>query len=197
MKIDRPKLIKHLEMGLGACEGAGVDMVTIMKSDAKTALALLKTEETPHKIDLNDEMKTYLGSMTAEERLDYIRSLTFDWDGFGTADNLGHLLNEVYTYAAYPTKETLCTKYKKKPVEIEAVRFYGDFGEGRLVPDWLDKALLDKIVVCNKFGDCYIHTLEGEMKVSLGDYIIRGVQGELYPCKPDIFKQTYDKVLNG
>ena len=37
-----------------------------------------------------------------------------------------------------------------------------------------------------------IHTLEGEMKVSRGDYVIRGVQGEFYPCKPDIFEATYD-----
>lgn len=45
------------------------------------------------------------------------------------------------------------------------------------------------------FGDCpelYLITLEGEMHVSEGDYVIKGVQGEFYPCKPDIFKQTYD-----
>lgn len=195
MKINRQKLIKHLEMGLGACEGAGIDMVTIMKSDAKTALALLKTEETPHKIDMTDDMKEYLGKMTGEERLDFIRSLTFDWDGFGTADNLGHLINEIYTYAAYPTKETLSTRYKKKPVEIDAIKFFGDFGEHRIIPDWLQDALNNKTVECDEFGNCVIHTLEGEMKVSINDFIIRGVQGELYPCKPDIFEQTYDKVI--
>ena len=39
-----------------------------------------------------------------------------------------------------------------------------------------------------------IHTLEGDMRVSSGDWIIRGVQGEFYPCKPDIFKATYEEV---
>lgn len=42
--------------------------------------------------------------------------------------------------------------------------------------------------------DIYIHTLEGTMKANLHDWIIRGVQGEFYPCKPDIFKSTYELV---
>lgn len=41
-----------------------------------------------------------------------------------------------------------------------------------------------------------IHTLEGTMTADVGDYIIRGIHGELYPCKPDIFKATYDPVLD-
>ena len=39
-----------------------------------------------------------------------------------------------------------------------------------------------------------INTLEGNMKASIGDFIIKGVQGEFYPCKPDIFEKTYEKV---
>lgn len=77
-------------------------------------------------------------------------------------------------------------KYRKKPVVIEAVKFDGDN-----VPEI-------KAFVGNK---CYvgddemlIRTLEGEMRVSLGDYVIKGVQGEFYPCKPDIFEATYEKV---
>lgn len=46
-------------------------------------------------------------------------------------------------------------------------------------------------------GALMVRTLEGDMKVSLGDYIIRGVQGEVYPCKPDIFTATYEKLNSG
>ena len=45
-------------------------------------------------------------------------------------------------------------------------------------------------------GTLTIHTLEGVMRASVGDYVIKGVNGELYPCKPDIFKKTYDVVDN-
>lgn len=59
-------------------------------------------------------------------------------------------------------------KYRKKPVVITAYR--------------TDKEMI-------------IHTLEGDMKASVGDYIITGVDGEQYPCKPDIFEKTYEEVL--
>lgn len=58
-------------------------------------------------------------------------------------------------------------KYRKKPVVIEAYQ-------------------TDREVI--------IRTLEGNMKANIGDYIITGVKGELYPCKPDIFEATYEKV---
>lgn len=80
-------------------------------------------------------------------------------------------------------------KARKKPVEIEAFRTGSgisgneaiDFCEGNAYISGLDHQL-------------YIKTLEGEMKVSIGDYIIKGVQGEFYPCKPDIFDKTYDVI---
>jgi hypothetical protein len=81
------------------------------------------------------------------------------------------------------------SKYRKKPVVIEAVQFTGDVGAADIMP--LDLA-------CEHvpgLGDClYISTLEGTMRVDPGDWIIRGVKNELYPCKPDIFAQTYEKV---
>lgn len=58
-------------------------------------------------------------------------------------------------------------KYRKKPIVIEAYQ-------------------TDKEII--------IHTLEGDMKASIGDYIITGVNGEQYPCKPDIFEKTYEPV---
>lgn len=56
----------------------------------------------PHKIALDAEQKEWLGKMTAEERLELIREICIDWDGYRDADHLGDLLNEVWTYAAFP-----------------------------------------------------------------------------------------------
>lgn len=82
-------------------------------------------------------------------------------------------------------------RYRKKPVIIEAVQWVGDVEsfreiqalnpDAKLFPQW-------------KSDTIAIPTLEGELTANLGDYIIKGVQGELYPCKPDIFKQTYDEL---
>lgn len=78
-------------------------------------------------------------------------------------------------------------KYKKKPVVVEAVRWNGnnykeviDFAENKI---WFDR-----------LGNIWIATLEGDMMAKKGDYIIKGVQGEFYPCKPDIFAETYEEV---
>lgn len=82
-------------------------------------------------------------------------------------------------------------KYRKKPVVIEAMQWTGDnindiwewvgagaiYGPTEANPDWLR-----------------IITMEGEMRADLYDWIIRGVKGELYPCKPDIFDATYEPV---
>lgn len=80
-------------------------------------------------------------------------------------------------------------KYVKKPVEIEAVQ-------------WTGENLLDVLNFCTQ---CFsyeknsqqvltISTLEGNMNASHGDFIIKGIKGEFYACKPDIFEMTYDKV---
>ena len=84
-------------------------------------------------------------------------------------------------------------KYRKKPVVIEAVQFVDteesilELSELGLDPIRVDYAELDNPVL-------KIETLEGLMIAKTGDYIIKGVQGEFYPCKPDIFKETYEKV---
>lgn len=82
-------------------------------------------------------------------------------------------------------------KYRKKPVVIEAVKWcLTNLDEILLfVPENL------RIFKQNEgLEGLYIKTLEGLMHVSKGDYIIRGVNGEYYPCKPDIFEKTYEKV---
>ena len=82
-------------------------------------------------------------------------------------------------------------KYRKRPVEIEAMHYDGTPATCRPIHDWLG------IEHGGTGWDCdagiYIDTLEGQMHVSVGDYVIRGVQGEFYPCKPDIFTATYEE----
>lgn len=88
--------------------------------------------------------------------------------------------------------------YRKKPVEIEAIKY-----DGKNVDDCI-KFIEKGQVVCWKKKEVFpyskpeikimIETLEGFMKARPGDYIIRGVNGEYYPCKPDIFEKTYEKV---
>lgn len=86
-------------------------------------------------------------------------------------------------------------KYRKKPVVIEAFQYDGDmiYSDGTpYAPAWALKALETGVMEYRDQGDLYIKTLEGDHHVTEGDYIIRGVAGELYPCKPDIFNQTYE-----
>ena len=81
------------------------------------------------------------------------------------------------------------SKYIKKPVEVEAVQFDGTDES----VEWLLPQLKSGEIgrACNKL---YIKTLEGVMEAKVGDYVIKGVNGEFYPCKPDIFEKTYEKI---
>ena len=88
-------------------------------------------------------------------------------------------------------------KYRKKPVEIEAFCYDGDLKNSKgeyYVPSWAVDAFGNGMLFYEGQAELYVKTLEGNMHVSVGDYIIRGVEGELYPCKPDIFEKTYDEV---
>lgn len=83
-------------------------------------------------------------------------------------------------------------QYRSKPVEIEAWQFeLGSRG-----PDWLQEAVNDGRVWYQGGESPYmtIRTLEGEMRANLGDWIIRGTEGELYPCKPSVFERKYEPV---
>ena len=83
-------------------------------------------------------------------------------------------------------------KYRKKPVTIEAFIWTGGPDQTE-DPDWIVEAIRKGIVQVHRDG-LYIKTLEGIMKANIGDYIIQGVKGEIYPCKPDIFEMTYESV---
>ena len=88
-------------------------------------------------------------------------------------------------------------RYRKKPVVIEAFQYDGDFMNGDgiyYIPDWGVNANLEGILYFENDGKLFVKTLEGDMKANVGDYIIKGVNGELYPCKPDIFEKTYERV---
>ncbi len=80
-------------------------------------------------------------------------------------------------------------KFKKKPIVIEALMWKGDNFE-------------QMVQFFGKFEDYFetkgflvINTLEGRHKTNKGDWVIKGIKGEFYPCKPDIFEQTYEKVI--
>ena len=78
-------------------------------------------------------------------------------------------------------------KYRKKPVVIEALQWDGTNWDE--IGDWMGlhaTAQMD--------DDFVIPTLEGDMRASVGDWIIKGVKGEFYPCKPDVFAATYEEV---
>lgn len=79
-------------------------------------------------------------------------------------------------------------KFVKKPIIIETVKWNGE--NRKEVSDFCDK-VLEEDINTHKLS---IRTLEGVIEASVGDYIIKGVTGEFYPCKPDIFAKTYDKI---
>lgn len=86
-------------------------------------------------------------------------------------------------------------KYRKKPVVIEAFQYDGDLQGSNskyCVPDWAVKAFKEGRMYYKNAGELFVKTLEGDMRVSVDDYVIKGVNGEIYPCKPDIFEKTYE-----
>lgn len=91
-------------------------------------------------------------------------------------------------------------KYRKKPVDVYAIQwtganeseiktFVGESAEFKIISDcaW-------KVGKAKPFTSLAINTLEGVMQANVGDYIIKGVDGEFYPCKPDIFEKTYEVI---
>lgn len=82
-------------------------------------------------------------------------------------------------------------RYKKKPIIIEAIQW-----DGNNTQEIFNFALLNgKESAVSHSGDkLIIATLEGQMIASVNDYIIKGIKGEFYPCKPDIFESSYEKV---
>lgn len=87
-------------------------------------------------------------------------------------------------------------KYKKKPVIIEAIQLLNNNSSIEECLKFIYNVFItdDDIETVKNDKHIRIQTLEGYMKASFGDYIIKGVNGEFYPCKPDIFEKTYESI---
>lgn len=83
-------------------------------------------------------------------------------------------------------------KFRKKPVVIEAIQFDGD--NWAEISQWAHRDLLpeNNSIILRGLAGLEVRTLEGTMSAYKGDWIIKGVKGEFYPCKPDIFTATYE-----
>ncbi len=84
-------------------------------------------------------------------------------------------------------------KYRKKPIVIEAVQWDGSYDSGAKILEDMNTSCSLHPCRCGNY-EMTINTLEGNMFASKGDYIIRGIKGEIYPCKPDIFEASYEAV---
>jgi hypothetical protein len=93
--------------------------------------------------------------------------------------------------------------YRKKPVVVQAIRLGRE--NAAAVVAWINDHYEGQLVACMRGGpkggslDATVHitTLEGVMRADVGDYVIRGVHHEFYPCKPDVFDATYEAVQDG
>lgn len=92
-------------------------------------------------------------------------------------------------------------KFRKRPVDILAMRFDGGMDSARDIISWMSPTTgiyhekWDRETV-QPPERLTIDTLEGQMAADVGDWVIRGIKGEFYPCKPDIFDATYDQVAD-
>lgn len=87
----------------------------------------------------------------------------------------------------------MAQKWRKKPVVVEAVQWTGE-NKLSVLAFCGSKASFEKEAFKHE-EELFIWTLEGTMKATINDYIIKGVNGEFYPCKEDIFRKTYDLVI--
>jgi hypothetical protein len=103
------------------------------------------------------------------------------------------------------TNQTTAGRYRKPPVEIDAVQWDGTADGATRIIDWILASGATATYTCSNPDRCAEHdgdtphsiairTLESTMRADLGDWIIRGVQDEFYPCKPDVFAVTYERA---
>lgn len=97
-------------------------------------------------------------------------------------------------------------QYRKKPVVIEAIQLIDTNQSIKECQEFIENSAIDNktdrqvrewenyLTIVRNSGGIVIKTLEGNMLASFDDYIIKGIKGEFYPCKPDIFEATYEKV---
>lgn len=85
-------------------------------------------------------------------------------------------------------------RYRKKPVVIEAMRYTEETRDAVIAFCGAQHRAIDDDGAEYELANLRIHTLEGVMRLDVGDWVIKGVKNEFYPCKPDIFEQTYEPV---
>lgn len=99
-------------------------------------------------------------------------------------------------------------QFRKKPVVIDAMQWDGTAAGAGPIIEWVLGGRGTAVYECSNRDRCAQHdgdvphvlvirTLEGDYRAGLGDWIVRGIQGEFYPCKPDIFEATYEAVAEG
>lgn len=94
-------------------------------------------------------------------------------------------------------------KFRKKPVVVEAIQWTGsnleeirNFVGSDLIENYIEHFDIERTLIKQTLAGIAINTLEGTMMVNYGDYIIKGVNNEFYPCKPDIFHETYENLID-
>lgn len=89
-------------------------------------------------------------------------------------------------------------RFRKKPVVVEAFRFHGDVVNYEQIESWSQgKVYIRGVKLPIEKREMECEALGGTVRAVVGDWIIRGVKGEFYPCKPDIFEATYEEVSDG
>ena len=103
-----------------------------------------------------------------------------------------------------PEAERVVVRFRKKPVEVEAMRWprirsrdSGISVRAQPFHDWIGEDFTEQAWDGQGYLYGRIKTLEGTMEAAPGDWIIKGIKGEFYPCKPDIFEATYERVEDG
>ncbi len=196
---DRSKIVEALVAGI-----ASVDRQSSPEFIAQAALlaiegggfVIVPREPTPSMYDAAEALYEYpLGSSTALYAVDCdtiwkAMVSTFLQQG---GEDQGSSVAE----SAAPLASEQAGQYRKKPIVIEAYRFENKVGPDTR-PPWVIAAEKDRTIIFinsrNRPPHLTIGTLEGDMRAEIGDWIIKGVKGEIYPCKPDIFAMTYEPI---
>ena len=82
-------------------------------------------------------------------------------------------------------------KFREKPATVEAVKFQA----GAIMPAWFTDRVKKNIIVVKNDGTCELNTSDGVLTSNKGDYIILDIDGKVYPCRPEIFERSYERVV--
>ena len=190
--VNAIKVSRNYANGIATIEE--LNAAAIGANDAALAVLLAlysptRTCASTHNAASDAALAAAVGAACAAEGIDWATA------GANRAAEKERQISIFKKYVAMSNKKSM--KYIKKPIEIDALRFTrNNWDEIKSFTN--NKAhtlLIEKRI--NGIATCIIPTLEGEHIASWGDWIIKGIKGEFYPCKPDIFKMTYEPVIQG